>query len=48
VSAPPEALWTEADKNVKTVIQTGPAAVYKITGQLDPASCAKLGTKAHT
>jgi hypothetical protein len=48
VSAPPEALWTEADKNVKTVIQTGPAAVYKITGPLDPASCAKLGTKAHT
>jgi hypothetical protein len=48
VSAPPEALWTEADKNVKTVIQTGPAAVYKITGPLDPATCAKLGAKAHT
>src|SRR3954465_7693012 len=27
-TAPPENLWTESDKNVKTVIQTGPAAVY--------------------
>src|SRR3954452_9215584 len=48
VSAPPEAHWTETDKNVKTVIQTGPAAVYKITRPLDPASCAKLGPAAHT
>jgi hypothetical protein len=48
VSAPPEARWTESDKNVKTVIQTGPAAVYKITGPLDPAGCAKLGAAAHT
>ena len=48
VSAPPEAHWTETDKNVKTVIQTGPAAVYKITGPLDPAACAKLGPTAHT
>jgi hypothetical protein len=48
VSAPPEAHWTETDKNVKTVIQTGPAAVYMITGPLDPAACAKLGPTAHT
>jgi hypothetical protein len=48
VSAPPEALWTQTDKNVETKIQTGPAAVYKITGPLDPAACAKLGTRAHT
>ena len=48
VSAPPEAHWTETDKNVRTVIQTGPAAVYKITGPLDPATCAKLGAAAHT
>jgi hypothetical protein len=48
VIAPPEAHWTETDKNVKTVIQTGPAAVYKITGPLDPAACAKLGPTAHT
>jgi hypothetical protein len=47
VSAPPEAHWTETDENVKTVIQTGPAAVYKITGPLDPATCAKLGAAAH-
>jgi len=47
VSAPPEARWTEADKNVRTVIQTGPAAVYKVTGPLDPAACAKLGRAAH-
>jgi len=48
VSAPPEARWTESDENVKTVIQTGPAAVYEITGPLDPATCAKLGAAAHT
>src|SRR4051794_30436159 len=48
VSAPPEARWTQTDANVKTVIQTGPAAVYKIEGPLDPATCAKLGTAAHT
>ena len=46
--APPENLWTEKDKNVKVVIQSGPAAVYEITGPLDPATCAKLGGAAHT
>ena len=30
--APPESLWTERDKNVKAVIQSGPAAVYKVRG----------------
>jgi hypothetical protein len=48
ISAPPEALWTQSDKNVKTVIHTGPAAVYKIDGPLDPAACSKLGRDAHT
>jgi hypothetical protein len=33
---------------VKTVIQTGPAAVYKVTGPLDPAACSDLGDAAHT
>jgi len=47
ISAPPEARWTQSDKNVETVIQTGPAAVYKITGPLDPAACSKLGRAAH-
>jgi hypothetical protein len=48
VNAPPEALWTAKDKNVKAVITTGPAAVYKINGPLDPASCSQLGDAAHT
>jgi hypothetical protein len=48
VNAPPEALWTAEDKNVSEVITTGPAAVYKIDGPLDPASCAQLGQAAHT
>src|SRR5215208_870633 len=47
VSAPPEARWTQSDTNVKTVIQTGPAAVYKVTGPLDPEACSKLGRAAH-
>jgi len=46
--APPESLWTASDKNVKTVIQSGPAAVYRITDPLDPSTCATLGTRAHT
>jgi hypothetical protein len=48
INAPPEALWTKSDDNVSTVISTGPAAVYKINGPLDPATCSKLGTFAHT
>jgi hypothetical protein len=46
--APPQNLWTSKDPNVRTVIQSGPAAVYKIDGRLDPASCAELGEAAHT
>jgi hypothetical protein len=46
--APPQNLWTSSDKNVQTVIQSGPAAVYRITGPLDPATCASLGARAHT
>jgi hypothetical protein len=41
--APPENRWTSTDPNVETVIQSGPAAVYRITGKLDPAACADLG-----
>jgi hypothetical protein len=47
-TAPPESLWTERDKNVKVVIHSGPASVYKILGPLDPASCSQLGAAAHT
>jgi hypothetical protein len=45
---PPQNLWTSADPNVQTVIQSGPAAIYKITGPLDPATCSQLGAQAHT
>jgi hypothetical protein len=44
--APPQNLWTSADANVRTVIQSGPAAVYKIDGPLDPSTCAELGDAA--
>jgi len=44
--APPQNLWTSRDPNVRTVIQSGPAAVYKINGRLDPATCAELGSAA--
>jgi hypothetical protein len=46
--APPQNLWTSKDPNVRTVIQSGPAAVYKIDGRLDPGTCAALGEAAHT
>jgi hypothetical protein len=48
INAPPEALWTKSDDNVSTVISTGPAAVYKINGPLDPSTCSELGIAAHT
>jgi hypothetical protein len=44
--APPQNLWTSKDPNVRTVIQSGPAAVYKIDGPLDPSTCAELGDAA--
>src|SRR5262245_9233877 len=44
--APPQNLWASRDPNVRTVIQSGPAAVYKINGRLDPATCAELGSAA--
>jgi hypothetical protein len=44
--APPQNLWTSADRNVQTVIQSGPAAVYRINGRLDPSTCARLGDAA--
>jgi branched-subunit amino acid transport protein len=46
--APPQNLWTSSDPNVRTVIQSGPAAVYKIDGPLDPSTCAQLGDLSHT
>jgi hypothetical protein len=45
-TAPPENLWTSRDANVETVIQSGPAAVYRVTGPLDPSTCAELGADA--
>jgi hypothetical protein len=43
---PPQNLWTSDDPNVETVIQSGPAAVYRINGPLDPSTCARLGDLA--
>ncbi|MFL5906995.1 MAG: hypothetical protein ACJ75Z_05315 [Solirubrobacterales bacterium] len=48
INAPPEALWTSSDPNVSTVVNSGPAAVYKVNGPLDPSTCSKLGAAAHT
>jgi hypothetical protein len=45
-TAPPESLWTARDANVKTVIESGPAAVYRIDGPLNPGSCSELGAAA--
>jgi hypothetical protein len=46
ITAPPENLWTEQDENVKVIIKSGPAAVYKVEGPLDPSTCAELGDAA--
>ncbi|HET8592664.1 MAG TPA: hypothetical protein VFL56_03300, partial [Solirubrobacterales bacterium] len=46
ITAPPENLWTERDENVKVIIESGPAAIYRIEGPLDPAACEQLGDAA--
>jgi hypothetical protein len=43
---PPQNLWTSRDPNVETVITSGPAAVYRVNGPLDPSTCAELGDLA--
>jgi hypothetical protein len=48
ITAPPENLWTERDENVKVIIKSGPAAVYRVEGPLDPSACAELGDAAFT
>jgi hypothetical protein len=48
-TAPPENAWMSGAKNVQTVLNSGGlAAVYKITGPLDPSTCAALGARSHT
>ncbi|HEY7267074.1 MAG TPA: hypothetical protein VH501_05215 [Solirubrobacterales bacterium] len=45
--APAQNLWTSKDPNSRTVIQSGPAAIYKINGRLDPSTCSELGSLAN-
>jgi hypothetical protein len=48
IKAPPENLWTARDENIKPVLISGPAAIYKIEGPLDPTTCQQLGRAART
>jgi hypothetical protein len=44
--APLENRWTGADQNATVIVRSGPAAVYRIDGALDPDACKKLGPDA--
>ncbi|MGZ5375091.1 MAG: hypothetical protein ACXWEF_01420, partial [Solirubrobacterales bacterium] len=45
-STPPEIGWTQKDKAVQPVLQTAPAAVFKLSGELDPALCTPAAANA--
>jgi hypothetical protein len=45
--APLENRWTGADPNTTVIVQSGPAAVYRVDGALDPDTCKKLGPDAN-
>jgi hypothetical protein len=46
--APPENYWTGRDPHARPVISSGPAAVFRIKGRLDPSTCTEqLGDLAH-
>jgi hypothetical protein len=36
---PQESLWTESDPAAREILRSGPASVFKIEGDLDPAGC---------
>ena len=36
---PPETDWTGDDPNAKRIVHEGPAAVFRLDGELDPADC---------
>jgi hypothetical protein len=44
--APLEDRWAGADPNTEAIIRSGPAAVYRIDGTLDPDTCSRLGDNA--
>jgi hypothetical protein len=44
--APPNNLWTGRDVNATPIISSGPAAVYRIDGLLNPETCSQLGEEA--
>jgi hypothetical protein len=43
---PPELLWVGADVNAVPIVKSDPARIFELTGELDPATCAKLGARA--
>jgi hypothetical protein len=45
-STPPEIGWTRKDPAVQAVLQTAPAAVFKLSGDLDPGLCAPATASA--
>ncbi|MGZ5342873.1 MAG: hypothetical protein ACXWEK_07550 [Solirubrobacterales bacterium] len=45
-STPPEIGWTQKDKAVQAVLQTAPAAVFRLSGELDPALCTPAAANA--
>ena len=45
---PLESLWVGADANTEAIVKSDPARIFEVTGELDPATCAKLGDRARS
>jgi hypothetical protein len=41
-ATPRESLWMENEPNAEPVLRASPAAIYRITGPLDPGACRRL------
>jgi hypothetical protein len=45
---PPESLWVGADAATDPIVKSDPARIFAVTGELDPASCRRLGDRARS
>jgi hypothetical protein len=45
---PPETLWVGADRAARPIVKSDPARIFALDGELDPATCGRLGERARS
>ena len=45
---PPESLWVGADRAARPIVKSDPARIFALDGELDPATCGRLGPRARS